>query len=143
MKFLSRIPFWQWLLILTVLCYAVWNPFGVHLIHWMTKPGGPSPGGILISVITVMVFSLFINATYRSLGNKGLVAYLILVASTLYFLHSIGIWDSVGALKPFVPFLIALLLAIGSQSSKIYRAITGRVSVEDNDTVHPDDHDVE
>ena len=141
MKTLSRVPFWLWLLILTVLCYAVWNASGFSYIHMMMNPEVSGATKTLVTVIVFIIFSLFVNATYRSLGNKGLLAYLALVGATLYFLYDKQILrsDNVGVLQHVAPFLVALLLAIGSQGSKIYRAITGRVSVEDKDTVHPDD----
>jgi hypothetical protein len=146
MKFLSRIPFWLWLLILTVLCYSVWNASGVSFYHMLFVGTSKISTKILVSIIITIVFALFISATYRSLGKKGLFAYLALVGATLYFLfdHKILKSDNVGILQHVAPFLVALLLAIGSQASKMYRAITGRVSVEDNDTVHPDEqHDID
>ena len=146
MKFLSRIPFWRWLLILTILCYAVWNASGFSFYHMLVGKSTAVSTKILVSIIIFIIFALFVNATYRSLGKKGLFLYLALVGATLYFLfdHNILRTDNVSILQHIAPFLVALLLAIGSQSSKMYRAITGRVAVEDNDTVHPDDqHDMD
>ena len=141
MKTLSRIPFWLWLLILTILCYAVWNASGFSLFHMITGDSASTSTKLLLGIITFIVMALFSNATYRALGKKGLFAYLALVCATLYFLydHDILNKENAGVLKHFAPFLVALLLAVGSQGSKIYRAITGRISVEDRDTVHPDE----
>jgi hypothetical protein len=142
MKAISRMPFWLWLVILTVLCYAVWNPSGHSIFHMMMGDMAGSTK-LLIGILLVIVFGLFSNATYRALGNTGLVLYLILVGSVLYFLydHDVLNKDNAGNIKYFAPFMVALLLAVGSQGAKIYRAITGRVTVEDKDTVHPDDQD--
>jgi hypothetical protein len=89
-----------------------------------------------------IIFFIFGSATYRALGKLGLTFYLILVGSVFYFLydHDILNKDNWGNLKYILPFLFALLLAVGSQAPKFYRAITGRVTVEDRDTVHPDEH---
>jgi hypothetical protein len=145
MKSISRIPFWIWLLILTVLCYAVWNPSGTSIYHMMLGDGASASTKILIGLIIFGVFALFSNATYRALGRSGLFFYVLFVGAVLYFLydHDILNKDNAGSLKYVAPFIIALLLAVGSQGAKIYRAITGRVTVEDHDTVHPDDHNTE
>jgi len=142
MKTLSRIPFWLWLLILTVLCYAVWNPSGVSVYHMLIGDEAAGSTKLLVGVVFFIIFGLFSNATYRALGKWGLTLYLVLVGSVLYFLYEHGMLgqENVGLLKDVAPFLIALLLAVGSQGANIYRAITGRVVVEDADTVHPDDH---
>ena len=145
MKTLSRIPFWLWLLILTILCYGVWNASGFSLFHMITGDSASASTKLLLGVITFLVLALFSSATYRALGQKGLIAYMALVGATLYFLWDHGVLnkENAGVLKHFAPFIVALLLAVGSQGSKIYRAITGRVSVEDRDTVHPEDQDNE
>jgi hypothetical protein len=142
MNTLSRIPFWLWLLILTALCYAVWNPSGLSVYHMLIGEGTASSTKLLITVLMFIIFGIFSNATYRALGKWGLTLYLILVGSVLYFLydHDILNKENAGNLKYIAPFIVALLLAIGSQGAKIYRAITGRVTVEDRDTVHPDEH---
>ena len=142
MKSLSKIPFWLWLLILTILCYAAWNPSGYSVYHMLIGDGAATSTKLLVGVVFFIIFGLFSNATYRALGKWGLTLYLVLVGSVLYFLYEHGMLkkENAGILMDVAPFMIALLLAVGSQGAKIYRAITGRVVVEDADTVHPDDH---
>ena len=141
MKSLSRIPFWLWLIILTIFCYAVWNPSDTSVVALMKSEAAMSTK-ILIGLVFAIIFALFTTASYRSLGQKGLIAYLLLIGAIFYFLFDHDVLNkdiSAGFFKYTAPFFVALLLAIGSQGSKIYRAITGRVSVEDKDTIHPDD----
>ena len=142
MKSLSRIPFWLWLIILTIFCYAVWNPSNFSVIALMKGEAAASTK-ILVGLVFAIILALFTTASYRSLGQKGLIAYLALIGAIIYFLFDHDVLNeknSAGFFKYTAPFFVALLLAIGSQGSKIYRAITGRVSVEDKDTVHPDEH---
>lgn len=141
MKTLSRIPFWLWLLILTIFCYGVWNPSSFSVVALMKGDAAMSTK-ILIGLVFTIILALFSTASYRSLGQKGLIAYLALIGAIIYFLFDHDVLNkdnSAGFFKYTAPFFVALLLAIGSQGSKIYRAITGRVSVEDKDTVHPDE----
>ena len=149
MKSLARIPFWLWLIILTLFCYGLWNPIQggkFSLVGLMMSDAAMSVKA-LCGLLAGTVLALFFNATHRALGNTGLIIYAALIGALLWVLKDLGIdvknpgfWSWAG------PFFFALLLAIGSQGSKIYRAVTGRVSVEDHDTVHPDqsdDHDQE
>ena len=43
MKVIARIPFYLWLLILTVLCYAVWNPWKLSFFHMIIGDNAAKP----------------------------------------------------------------------------------------------------
>ena len=138
MKFLARVPFWAWLLVLTFLCYAVWNPWKYSYVHMLGSDASGSTK-LLLGVLLVIIFGIFIKATFSSLGRVGLTLYLILIAVVIYFLadHDMLKKDNIGTLGNLAPFLFALLLAIGSQGAKIYRAITGTGQVHiDGDVSH-------
>ena len=142
MKFLARVPFWAWLLILTVLCYAVWNPWGYSYIHMLRNGEVSGSTLLLLGVLLIIIFGIFIKATVSSLGRVGLSLYLILIAVVIYFLadHDMLKAENIGVLGNLAPFLAALLLAIGSQGAKIYRAITGTGQVHiDGDVSHDND----
>lgn len=146
MKTIARIPFWIWLLILTVLCYAVWNPWGVSFFHMIIGDNAAGSTKFLIGVILFIVFGIFGKATASSLGKWGLILYAILVGSVLFFLydHDVLNKENAGTLKFIAPFLVALLLAVGSQGAKIYRAITGTGQVHiDGEVSHDQDIDLE
>jgi hypothetical protein len=143
MKWLARIPFWVWLLILTVFCYLVWNPMKPDWsLVGLLKGDAQTSVKVLVSLLAFTVFGIFSNATYRALGRTGLIIYIAIIGALLWVLKDQNVIrkDNANVLVNFIPFFVALLLAIGSQSSKVYRAITGRVSVEDPDT-HSTDHD--
>ena len=142
MKFLARVPFWAWLLVLTVLCYAVRNPWGVSYMHMVGSGDVSGSTKLLLGVLLVIIFGIFIKATVSSLGRVGLTLYCILIAVIIYFLadHNMLKAENIGILGNLAPFLIALLLAVGSQGAKIYRAITGTGQVHiDGDVSHDND----
>ena len=142
MKFLARVPFWAWLLVLTVLCYAVWNPWGVSYMHMVGDGDVSGSTKLLLGVLLIIIFGIFIKATVSSLGRVGLTLYCILIAVIIYFLadHNMLKAENIGILGNLAPFLIALLLAVGSQGAKIYRAITGTGQVHiDGDVSHDND----
>jgi hypothetical protein len=139
MKFLARVPFWAWLLVLTFLCYAVWNPSDYCYYHMVKSTDVSGSTKLLLGVLLVIIFGIFIKATFSSLGRVGLGLYLLLIAVIIYFLadHDMLKADNIGTLGNLAPFLFALLLAIGSQGAKIYRAITGTGQVHiDGDVSH-------
>ena len=97
---------------------------------------------LLLGVLLIIIFGIFIKATVSSLGRVGLSLYLILIAVVIYFLadHDMLKAENIGVLGNLAPFLAALLLAIGSQGAKIYRAITGTGQVHiDGDVSHDND----
>ena len=146
MKVIARIPFYLWLLILTVLCYAVWNPWKLSFFHMIIGDNAAGSTKLLIGVILFIVFGIFGKATASSLGKWGLGLYALLVGAVLFFLydHDVLNKDNAGTLKYVAPFLVALLLAIGSQGAKIYRAITGTGQVHiDGEVSHEQDLDLE
>ena len=151
MKNLARIPFWLWLVMLTVFCYGLWNPIQggkFSLVGLMVSDAALSLKA-LIGLLAGTILLISLKTMHRTLGNAGVTIYVLLIGAVVWVLKDLGVniknpgfWSWAG------PFFVALLLAVGLQGSKIYRAITGRVSVEDRDTVHPDqadeqDHDHE
>jgi hypothetical protein len=144
MKSLARIPFWLWLAMLTVFCYGVWNPIQggkFSLIGLLFKSEAAISVKVLVGLLASTILYISVKTMGRTLGTAGVVIYVAIVGAIFWVLKDIGVnVKEPGFWSWSLPFLFALLLAIGLQGSKIYRAITGRVSVEDRDTVHPDDH---
>ena len=149
MKRLARIPFWLWLVMLTVFCYGVWNPIqgGQFSIVGLMKSNAALSVKFFVGLIAGTIFLFSLKTMHRTLGTGGVLTYVAIIGAILWVLADMGMnIKNPGFWSWSAPFLVALLLAIGLQGSKIYRAITGRVSVEDRDTVHPDetaDQDVE
>jgi hypothetical protein len=148
MKYLSKIPFWGWILFLSVVCYGLWNPWKVSVFHMWTEGHLSIPARCLITLSFGVVLAFFAVETKRTLGSTGVTVYLIFVGVVIwlfYDLHWLSAENS-GVFKYIGPFILALLLAIGSQFNKLRRYATGRVTVEDPDTNdHGDDlhHDHE
>ena len=142
MKYLSKIPFWGWVLFLSVICYGLWNPWQVSVYH-MWYGTMLLPAKILISLTFFTILSFFVFETKRTLGPGGVTVYLVFVGVLVWLFYSLG-WlkvENSGIFKYIGPFILALLLAIGSQFNKLRRYATGRVTVEDPDTNldHSDD----
>lgn len=142
MKWLRAIPFWGWLLIMMLICYGVWNPtpYSVYGL-WMGAAGVAISVKVLVTLITAAAIYLFITETFRTLGHIGLIIYLAIVGVILWVLKDFG-WlttENISSAQWWIQIPVAVLLTLGSQGSKLYRAATGRVGVDDPDT-HSDDH---
>jgi hypothetical protein len=144
MKNLARIPFWLWLVMLSIFCYGIWNPIqgGKFSVVGLVLSDAALSIKALVSLLTFVILYFCINTARRTLGPGGMAIYAILIATVVWVLRDLGVnVDNPGVWSWVGPFLCALLLTIGLQGSKVYRAITGRVAVEDNDTVHPNEMD--
>jgi hypothetical protein len=139
LKYLSKIPFWGWVLFLSVICYGLWNPWGFSLVglwsnfNWAEPFSWKMPAYLLLTLSFVVILSFFVFETKRTLGTSGVVIYLVFVFIVVWLFYSLGV-ENLGVFKYIGPFIFALLLAIGSQFNKLRRYATGRVTVEDPDT---------
>lgn len=142
MKLLRAIPFWGWFVINLVIAYGVWNPWGFSLYDmWVGASRMPTSAKLIITLIVGAFIMLLVTETYRSLGRVGLFVYLAIVAAILWLCYDLG-WlsmDNLDSAQYWAQIPIAFLLTLGSQATKLYRAATGRVGVDDPDTVAPDD----
>ena len=146
MRLLSRVPFWGWLLFLTIFSYLVWNPTGFSVAHmWIAKEHPLHLSAmILITVIVFGILYFFFRESQKSIGNKGLLFLVFLFALVMWFFYDMGVWDpkKSGKLAYIAPFICALFLTIGSQFNKVRRSISGTVSVDhtEGDVVDTVDH---
>lgn len=132
MRALSRLPLWGWLLLITLLCYATYNPTGRSLLAVVLSDQVVLPMRLLVLVVLAVVYGLIVAATYRSIGLVGIVIGLALwglliwlaVAYVNFDWHSPHLWTWLA------PFIVATLLTLGLRGSTIWRTLTGQVTVD-------------
>lgn len=142
MSWLRRIPFWGWFLITLVITYGVWNPLGYSVYHmWIEASDIPFSVKLLVTLLVSAFILLFATETYRTLGKWGLMIYCAIIIVILWVFWDIGILnqDNISSAQYWAQIPIALMMTLGSQGTKIYRSMTGRIGVDDPDTQHPDD----
>ena len=117
-----------------LLVALTWNPTGMSYIHWVAS-GFPSVqplqavGGLVL--LGGWVFSA--HATWRSLGQFGLLLGVALFAAVVWLLASQG-WIDVsqsGALGWLAVLLLGCLMAVGLSWSLVQRQVTGQIDVEE------------
>ncbi|HZH46932.1 MAG TPA: DUF6524 family protein [Roseococcus sp.] len=132
MKALSRLPLWGWLLLITALCYAAYNPTGHSLLGVVLDERVVLPMRLLVLVVLATVFGLILAATYRSIGLVGIVIGLTLWALLIWLAVAYlrFDWQSPHLWTWLAPFIVATLLTLGLRGANIWRSVTGQVTVD-------------
>jgi hypothetical protein len=131
-----HVPFWGWLLLIVVTLYAIYNPLGFCVLGlWLLGDEVALPVKLLVTAIPVALLGLYVYGTWRSIGLVGIAILAILLGLTLWVLAYFGIFDpaDAGLWSWMAQPLLALILAVGFQWSRIWRGATGQVSVDDID----------
>lgn len=130
------------LLMALVLVYATYNPEGVSFYHWTILPlkqatkfsfAAIHPFKFLAAVGLIVGWVVFLKATQRSLGIKGVVLTLALFGGIVWSLIYLDVFTPRGAraISHIVLIVIALLLATGMSWSHLSRRLTGQIDTDE------------
>lgn len=123
-----------------VLVYATWNPTGISFTHWTLLPlfgqgtgdaGAQAPLKFLLGVILIAGWTLYLQATRRSLGAAGALLAAAICAGIVWLLSSWNLLAMQGqALAHVVLVVLAMILAIGMSWSHLSRRMTGQLDTD-------------
>ena len=123
-----------------VLGYATWNPTGVSFTHWALLPifgqgsgeaGAQAPLKFLLGVILIAGWTLYLQATRRSLGAAGALLAAAICAGVVWLLASWNLLAMQGqALAHVVLVVLAMILAVGMSWSHLSRRMTGQLDTD-------------
>lgn len=137
MNMLQKIPFWGWFILVTLTCYAVWNPTGYSAYDlWVASPLEEQIFlKLMVSFILTLIIFFFLLTTLQTIGKLGVFLYLVFLVLVFGLLHELGIIDfrHLSSAKYWGQPLVALLLTIGLLFNKVRFAITGIRTVDDYD----------
>ncbi len=124
------------LLVAIVLVAVTWNPEGWSFSHWIYG-GGESPLALkaFVGILLLIGWTIYLRATYRSLGLFGLLLVSALFGTAVMVLVQYG-WISADTPRMFgyiVMCSLALMLAIGISWSHVRRRLSGQVDTDDVD----------
>ena len=136
---------WQGILLRFVgallLVYASFNPEGYSLYHWIVQPvtrgagvaSALTPLKVLAALVLVIGWAVFVEATRRSLGRRGALLVVALLAATVWLLTYWGVLalDSSRVVGHVVLLAIAILLTVGMSWSHVTRRLSGQVDTDD------------
>lgn len=122
------------------LVYASYNPSGYSLFHWakdslFSGELAITPPFAMSAIILLIGWTVYIRATFRSLGPFGLTLVAAFFGIIVWWLIDLG-WigiDSVSVMTYILLFLLGAILATGMSWSHIRRRISGQADVDEVD----------
>ncbi|NUO83442.1 hypothetical protein HUU05_25495 [candidate division KSB1 bacterium] len=125
-----------------ILVYATYNPEGLSYYHWTIVPlkqatkfsfSAIHPLKFLAGVALLVGWIIFLQATQRSLGLKGVVLALALFGGLVWLLIYWDVFSPRGAraISHIVLLVLALVLATGMSWSHLSRRLTGQIDTDE------------
>ena len=119
-----------------VLVLGTFNPTQYSYLRWIVdQPQDGLPYKALAGVAIVILYVIYLRATFRSIGVIGLLLATAFLAALAWVLVEIGLvsLDAGNVLTWLALVILATVLAIGVSWSHIRRKITGQSDVDDLD----------
>jgi hypothetical protein len=122
---------WIFAILLVLITY---NPTGYSFIHWFWPIGNEQlPLKILTALVMLVVYVIFLRATFRSIGILG-VLFAVALSATLIWLFIDQGWmslDNHSAMTWVLLIVVGTILGIGISWSHIRRKLTGQFDTDD------------
>ncbi len=121
---------WAFALILVIVTF---NPTRWSYAGWLLQsPGDRLPLKALAGVVLLILYVIFLRATWRSIGPVGLVLAALFFATALWVLIDYGWLDPRQAeLMTWITLVVvATILAVGMSWSHIRRRLSGQYDVD-------------
>lgn len=127
---------WRFLAAL-VLVLATYNPGRYSVYDWVrgALAGGTlGPEHFLVTVLLLIGWTIYIVASFRSLGALGLTLGALFFGALIWLLVDMGLLkaDSLTAVTWIVLICIAALLTLGVAWSHLWRRLTGQLEVDED-----------
>lgn len=131
-------------LLAALLVAATYNPEGYSFFHWALLPlyqspptdlsfGALNPLKILAGIALLAGWIVFLQATRRSLGSKGVFLTVALFGGIIWVLIDWNVFSprSTKAISYLILIVIALVLATGMSWSHVTRRLSGQVDTDE------------
>lgn len=123
-----------------LLVFVSYNPSGYSYYHWahdafFGQGTFKTPPFAMTTVLLLIGWTIYLRATFRSLGGLGLLLALAFFAIIIWWLVDLGLLgiNDFSILSYIALFLIAAVLAVGMSWSHIRRRISGQIDTDDVD----------
>jgi hypothetical protein len=89
----------------------------------------------MVSVVLLIGWTIYLRATFRSLGGFGLLLAIAFFSIVIWWLVDLGLLgiNNVSVFSYIVLFLLAAVLAVGMSWSHIRRRLSGQADMDDVD----------
>jgi len=118
-----------------VLVLGTFNP---HLSYYqwvMDTESGNLPIKVLVGIVILILYVIFLRATWRSIGPIGLILAGAFFAAVIWVLVNYGLLDigQTAVLTYVVLIVIASIMAIGISWSHVRRRVSGQLDTDEVD----------
>ena len=115
-----------------VLVFGTFNPSETSFYHWATSEGGSIPFKILVGLALLIVYIVFLRATWRSIGAVGTALAIAFFGVMVWLMIDNGMLDveNVSAMTYVGLIVLATILAVGMCWSHIRRRISGQMDTD-------------
>jgi len=118
------------------LVLATFNPTGYSYLHWVRDTaGGELPVKVVIGIVLLILYIVFLRATWRSIGGIGVglaVAFFAAILWMLFYYNLLAAGQT--TLLTYVGLVVvATIMALGLSWSHIRRQISGQFDTDDVD----------
>lgn len=124
------------LLLALILVFGSFNPTGYSFYHWVTQ-GPPDQMAFmaLVGIILVIAFTIFLRATWRSIGIIGVVLCLALLGCVVWiFVQQQWLDLNNNQVMAWIALsVISVILAVGMSWSHVRRRLSGQYDMDDVD----------
>jgi hypothetical protein len=126
--------FWRWI-VAVILVIGTFNPTDISFVHWVMTGGGPTSVKALASIFVIILYAVYLRATWYSLGIFGTLGLLAFFAALVWVLADFGLLDVArGSAITWIGLIaVATILAIGFTWSKARARLTGQVDVDSDE----------
>ncbi len=127
--------FIRWIVAL-VLVLVTFNPTSLSYVNWVTASGTAQlPFKALVGIVLLILYVIFIRATWRSIGPIGLVLAAAFFAALVWVALDTSVLSlqNQTALTWILLVIAATILAIGISWSHVRRRVTGQADIDDVD----------
>lgn len=125
---------WMFAILIVLITF---NPTHYSLFHWIWPFSNEQlPLKILAILVMIVIYMIFLRATFRSIGLLGIILALA-VSGTLVWLFIDQGWMSINnytALTWIVLIVVGTILGIGLSWSHIRKKLTGQFDTDDVET---------
>ncbi len=125
----------RWLVAL-VLVLGTYNPTGWSYYHWLTEvETGSWPIKALVGIGILILYVIYLRATWRSIGPIGLGLAVAFFAALIWAMIDYGLLDpDQPTVMTYVGLvLLATVMAVGISWSHVRRRVTGQADMDDVD----------
>ena len=124
------------LVLAAILVFGSFNPTGYSFYHWVTQgPSDQTAFMVLVGIILVIAFTIFVRATWRSIGVIGVILCLALLGSMVWVFvqqqwldlenNQVMLWIGLT--------IVSIILAVGMSWSHVRRRLSGQYDMDDVD----------